>query len=348
MAFAPKPLNVVYRFFLPIIMTSAVLIRKWLSNKQPPAPVVTEKNLQRAISDLHNINILLPSIPHAPSTTLVTLLRTSAIVYIPYIILTYFVSIRVLLGVTGTVVLTWRAPWAHTTRRIAWKSAHIRWATYHLLSRITGQQLSIPDVPAQSQLQAQTAGAPQKKPGDSVRFLFTVYENQRWWMGLDWTSALLPAERQPWCSSAQLPVSPPNTFTLPEPTISYLPVTDGKGKKNERVKRTAEWSWAEGEWMVIVKKDANGGSSRIERPLPPINKEDGVVLKAIKSREASSSISSAAHKDSVEQPYDGDEDDIVTDADGWVYGDNKWEGASAKGGMGKVKFLPELCTRVPF
>ena len=26
----------------------------------------------------------------------------------------------------------------------------------------------------------------------------------------------------------------------------------------------------------------------------------------------------------------------VTDAEGWVYGDNKWEGASGKGGIGKV------------
>ncbi|KAF7983264.1 hypothetical protein HWV62_22896 [Athelia sp. TMB] len=301
---------------------------------QPAPPVVTEKNLQRAISDLHTINALLPSIPHAPKTTLLTLLRTSAIVYTPYIILTHFIPMRVLLGIVGTVVLTWRAPWAHTTRRIAWNSAHIRWATYHLLSRLTGQALSTPDAPAKLQLQAQAAGGTKTKSGDSVRFLFTIYENQRWWMGLDWTSALLPAERQPWCSSALLPVSPPSTFTLPEPTVSYLPVTDGKGKKHERVKRTAQWSWAEGEWMLIVKKDANGGSSRVERPLPAVNKEDGVVLKAIKSREASTS-SGGVHKDSTEQPYDGDEDEIVTDADGWIYGDNKWEGTSAKGGMGK-------------
>jgi hypothetical protein len=27
---------------------------------------------------------------------------------------------------------------------------------------------------------------------------------------------------------------------------------------------------------------------------------------------------------------------VVTDSDGWVYGDNKWEGGSSKGGLGKV------------
>lgn len=30
-------------------------------------------------------------------------------------------------------------------------------------------------------------------------FRFEIYENQRWWMGLDWTHALLPGERPTWC-----------------------------------------------------------------------------------------------------------------------------------------------------
>ena len=35
---------------------------------------------------------------------------------------------------------------------------------------------------------------------------------------------------------------------------------------------------------------------------------------------------------------DGEEvEEPLTDPDGWVYADNKWEGASSKGGMGKVR-----------
>jgi len=30
-------------------------------------------------------------------------------------------------------------------------------------------------------------------------------------------------------------------------------------------------------------------------------------------------------------------ENIETDADGWVYGDNKWESHSGKGGLGKVR-----------
>jgi hypothetical protein len=46
--------------------------------------------------------------------------------------------------------------------------------------------------------------------------------------------------------------------------------------------------------------------------------------------------------DGDEEPFEGgDEEDglVVTDPDGWVYGDNKWEGGSAKGGLGKVNDL---------
>jgi len=32
---------------------------------------------------------------------------------------------------------------------------------------------------------------------------------------------------------------------------------------------------------------------------------------------------------------EGKDEEMFTDADGWMYADNKWEGASARGGMGK-------------
>jgi hypothetical protein len=33
------------------------------------------------------------------------------------------------------------------------------------------------------------------------------------------------------------------------------------------------------------------------------------------------------------------DEEPMTDADGWIYGDNKWEAQSARGGMGKVSVL---------
>src|SRR5205807_1305325 len=85
-----------------------------------------------------------------------------------------------------------------------------------------------------------------------LRFAFTVYENQRWWMGLDWTAALLPGERPSWCSASQAPLPPPVAFALPVPTTAFLSVD---GVPDAREQRTATWAWAEPEWRVIVCRD---------------------------------------------------------------------------------------------
>lgn len=41
------------------------------------------------------------------------------------------------------------------------------------------------------------------------------------------------------------------------------------------------------------------------------------------------------HHDDIPQAKE-EEETPLTDAEGWVYGDNKWEGSSGKGGIGKV------------
>ena len=83
-------------------------------------------------------------------------------------------------------------------------------------------------------------------------FAFTIYENQRWRVGLDWTAALLPGERPSWCSAPQAPLSPPATFALPAPTTGFLP---DNNVPDARKKRTAMWAWAEAEWQVVVRQD---------------------------------------------------------------------------------------------
>ena len=163
-------------------------------------------------------------------------------------------------------------------------------------------------------------------------------------MGLDWTAALLPAERPSWCSVTHEPVSPPSAFTLPDPTTVFL-----KNGNGGRVKRTAKWRWEEGEWRVLVKKD--GSATRLEKHVPIATPESPtgsriskIAAKIKESRievaEASASASgsnSAKTDDMYSSLEDANEDAATsTDADGWVYCDNKWEGPSGSNRMGKV------------
>ncbi|GHJ89663.1 hypothetical protein NliqN6_6065 [Naganishia liquefaciens] len=93
---------------------------------------------------------------------------------------------------------------------------------------------------------------PSLQPSAPLYFRFELQENQRWWMGLDWTSALLPQERAAWCDVYLNPTSPPQGFTLPSETTIYLP-EPRKGDPAGRVRRTARWRWVDEEWIVVRK-----------------------------------------------------------------------------------------------
>jgi hypothetical protein len=327
------------RSFLPFVIFGILVVVQRRQQKQSLRIPTTEHTLQTIITDLTTIQSLLPSFP-TPSIHIPQSLRAVTILYVPYLVLSYFVSFRVIFAIFGTVFLTWRAPWAIVLRTALWRSAWFRWSVYKLWSALTGNPLPPPIMSFQPL-------ANSSNPVQSLRFLFTIYENQRWWMALDWTAALLPGERPSWCSASQHPLSPPNAFTLPENTTVYL--SDEKGG---RIKRTATWRWEEPEWRIIVRKEGSG-LSRVERPLPNVKEESPNSSRLLKAagrlRESSiggsidstigSSKSVSGNSDidhTSEDSKENEDEEPLTDADGWVYGDNKWEALSDRGGMGKV------------
>jgi Integral peroxisomal membrane peroxin len=297
---------------------------------QPPT---TEHSLRTIITDLTIIQSLLPSIPPL-SIAILTLFRVVVISYIPYLALSFFVSFRVLCAIIGTFILTWRAPWAVVLRVIIWRSAWFRWLGYKSWALISGDPLPPPTMSFQSSTHSST-------PVQSLRFLFNVYENQRWWMGLDWTAALLPGERPSWCSASQQPLSPPNAFSLPENTTVYL-----SDEKRGRLKRTATWKWEEPEWRVLVHKEG-GGLSRVEHPLPSAKDETLTSSRPLKAAghtnnttaDTTKNTAATSETDHISEVSEDTAEELLTDVDGWVYGDNKWENQSHRGGLGKVILL---------
>ncbi|KAI0082021.1 hypothetical protein K474DRAFT_1655951 [Panus rudis PR-1116 ss-1] len=337
--------DIALRYVLPIAMLVVLFVARWTYKPQAAPPPVTEDNLQQSISDLTVIHNLLPrstlfKSPSNDALNLKVILRVLTILYIPYLILTYFVRLRILIAVAGTILLTWRARWAALIRRGFWRSAWIRWGCYYAWSYLSGQPLPPKTISPQSQsVSVSSNSSKDGKSGNSIRFLFTIYENQRWWMGLDWTAALLPGERPSWCTASQQPVAPPNAFSLPAPTTVYM------REGNKRVKRTARWKWEEPEWRVIVHKEGSS-ISRVQRPVPSPPEEGTTASSMIKAagKMRQASISGPPESGGNEQEQEksgengkghGNEEDIYTDPDGWVYGDNKWEKCSSKGGRGK-------------
>ncbi|KAI0063535.1 Pex24p-domain-containing protein [Artomyces pyxidatus] len=273
------------RYFLPLIAFAHIVLSRRRS-EPPPKPPISEPALQATLNDFSTVLALLPASPALPQSLrdipLPLLARATLAIYAPYLLLTYLVPLRILLAVAGTLLLTYRAPPAQLLRAALWRSAYVRWGLYRAWASLSGTPL--PHAPPSSTTAVVTSST-------GVRFAFTVYENQRWWVGLDWTAALLPNERPSWCDAALAPVPPPAAFALPPPTVAFLPGADGS-----RVKHTAVWAWEDPEWAVVVRRDGD----------PPETGREG-------------------------EQGEG----IETDAEGWVYGDNKWEQKSGKGSISK-------------
>ncbi|KAH9830736.1 integral peroxisomal membrane peroxin-domain-containing protein [Rhodofomes roseus] len=338
------------RYMLPLLVASVPVYASWRQKMNPGPQLATEDSLQQTISDLTTIHALLPAVS-LPATLPPTkaLLRVLAISYVPYLLLTFCVPVRILLALAGTILLTWRARWTVLIRRGLWRSAHVRWVVYRSWGILSGRPLSTGLASLQASMSASAAAVadPQaEQPAQAVRFLFTAYENQRWWMGLDWTAALLPGERPSWCSASLQPVQPPAAFALPAPTTVYMRNSDGS-----RVKRTARWRWAEPEWRVVVHKEGEP-AARVERPLPKEEPPGTTASSAARMLRAAGKMREGSVGGSPERPKvkekesdegehqgraeeEDQEEEVFTDPDGWVYADNKWEGPSAKGGMGK-------------
>ena len=158
---------------------------------------------------------------------------------------------RVILAV-GTVMLSWHSRPARVTRTLLWRSRFVR----RVVSVITGLKFGDqPKVPIVARKEAPPLPPRHKSQQDvarslaahghadsvGVRFTFVVYENQRRWLGLGWTSSLLAYERAAWTDEHLNASDPKDNFQLPEVE-----------------NKTAEWRWVPGsEWQV-----EGGGKNR--------------------------------------------------------------------------------------
>ncbi|KAK3381921.1 integral peroxisomal membrane peroxin-domain-containing protein [Podospora didyma] len=175
------------------------------------------------------------------------------------------ITTRRVILLLGTVILTWHARVMRVARAILWRSAGVR----RLMGIITGLQFEGPAKPsaptatisaesstvsgtsATAGTKAAAAAAVAKGPRESeltkalrrarvghdtgVRFTFIIYENQRRWVGLGWTTNLFAYERPAWTDEHNNSVPPRDDFELPE-------VEDGSNMR---------WRWVEGSrWRV--------------------------------------------------------------------------------------------------
>ena len=148
--------------------------------------------------------------------------------------------------VAGTLFLTWHSRPNKVSRAILWRSALVR----RTCTFITGLQLEAspspkspenrPDLPRkqsayQEEASLAASAATKRRPdAPGVKFTFILYENQRRWVGLGWTTSLFAYERAAWTDEHLNPAPIKEEFELPD--------VEGGG---------ARWRWVEGSrWLV--------------------------------------------------------------------------------------------------
>ncbi|KAK5995317.1 Peroxisomal membrane PEX30-like protein [Cladobotryum mycophilum] len=173
------------------------------------------------------------------------------------------ITTRRVILVTGTIVLTWHSRVMRVTRAILWRSATVR----RLAAVTTGLTFENPVKPdgtrevgvkkqesqhsKASSLSSASLHTNHRINGNlrgpksaGVKFTFILYENQRRWVGLGWTSSLFAYERPAWTDEHQNGVPPKDEFELPG-------VEDGSSMR---------WQWAEGSrWRVDGVSDDHEG-----------------------------------------------------------------------------------------
>ncbi|KAE8453616.1 hypothetical protein EG329_009127 [Mollisiaceae sp. DMI_Dod_QoI] len=148
----------------------------------------------------------------------------------------------------GTMFLTWHSRPHRISRAILWRSATVR-RVCHLVTGLHFAEIPVPrpapgekpelpprpkpDYQENASLAA-NAAAKRRPDAPGVRFTFILYENQRRWVGLGWTTSLFAYERAAWTDEHLNPAPTKEEFELPD-------VEEGN----------ARWRWVEGShWLV--------------------------------------------------------------------------------------------------
>ncbi|GAA5944909.1 uncharacterized protein JCM15063_001988 [Sporobolomyces koalae] len=230
--------------------------------------------------------------------------------------------------------------------------------------KVVKRSASISTTSRNSQVEPiETSDVVENQDEEDVEVQFTVFENQRWWVGLDWTHALLPGERASWTDPASHPSNPPASFNLPPPQITYIP-SPTSTDPGSRLRKTTSWRWVDPEWKVLresipsvllpapvpsvsspVLSGGDSSSSTLSGS-PPSPSTATSIFSSLPSPPANllpvstttnpvtptafarpTMLVSDAHSKLFEH--------WQVDAEGWQYGDNHFDKMGPKGGLSK-------------
>ncbi|KAF9154442.1 peroxisome- protein [Linnemannia schmuckeri] len=189
--------------------------------------------------------------------------------YIPWLILTYFIPMRFIMVVVGTIVICWRAPWFAVLWAVTMKlqtfSPLLQLIPYWPFRPETGSSYQVKRKFSVKDIISRAIGQRKKNDADAYKtyktstgydieedhatmyYKFVLYENQRWWLGLEWTPMMLPNDRAPWTDDHLEPTQSKSAFQLPPPHVAHEAIP---GQPNKVLRKSQEWRWLDPSWRL--------------------------------------------------------------------------------------------------
>ncbi|KAG0057803.1 hypothetical protein BGZ90_005284 [Linnemannia elongata] len=189
--------------------------------------------------------------------------------YVPWLILTYFIPMRFIMVVAGTIVICWRAPWFAilwaVTMKLETFSPLLQLIPYWPFRPETGSNYQVKRKFSVKDIISRAIGQRKKNDADAYKtyktstgydieedhatmyYKFVLYENQRWWLGLEWTPMMLPNDRAPWTDDHLEPTQSKSAFQLPPPHVAHEAIP---GQPNKVLRKSQEWRWLDPSWRL--------------------------------------------------------------------------------------------------
>ncbi|KAM3162721.1 Peroxisome-protein [Lachancea thermotolerans] len=180
-----------------------------------------------------------------------------------YVIITLFIfPPRRLLLFGGVYLLTYHSAWSRVSRKLLWKFKLVRLLVFYItgldLSGVNKNQGIFAAVQSKVKKMSSTRGISEE--GKPIRFTYVLYENQRKWLGIGWTSNMLSYERAPWSDEFINEAPSPENFRLPEENMGMT------------------WRWVDRTWRLDLTNDGaiQLPSSRPKTSAQP-NSDEGFI-----------------------------------------------------------------------
>lgn len=249
-------------WFGHLIIVGAVGVYVVLNNR-----VVEEASLHPTLDDVVQVlttTCVKADILLSPITTLsltandIKRLLFTTVFLTPIYLIGSFLIIkpRTIVLITGLYVLSYHSMFSRVCRRVLWRLKIVRALCFYLtgldFQQAKNSNLFSAALAKVQQLSGLSvgisgSGSTGSSGNNPVRFTYVIYENQRRWLGVGWTSNLFSYERAPWTDEFLNESSSIEDFELPN--IDDLPADSP-----QRISG-AKWRWVDKTWRLDLTND---------------------------------------------------------------------------------------------